>query len=167
MFSTHYRNPHSPDQHTLRLLDLLSRQAADIIERSQAEEELREAQEDLARTLRRNKAELESLVTERTTKLTELVNELVHFSYTITHDMRAPLRAMRGFAETQPAAASSPLSARLCWRQLQRPFRISVVLQLFVASFSELRFVDCRIHTNQLADQAPAMIPIPSWVSNG
>jgi PAS domain S-box-containing protein len=44
-------------------------------------------------------AELERLVTERTAKLNELVAELEHFSYTITHDMRAPLRAMQGFAE--------------------------------------------------------------------
>lgn len=44
-------------------------------------------------------AELERLVSERTTKLRELVAELEHFSYTITHDMRAPLRAMQGFAE--------------------------------------------------------------------
>ncbi len=44
-------------------------------------------------------AELERLVAERTAKLQELVGELEHFSYTITHDMRAPLRAMQGFAE--------------------------------------------------------------------
>lgn len=43
--------------------------------------------------------ELERLVNERTAKLNELVGELEHFSYTITHDMRAPLRSMRGFAE--------------------------------------------------------------------
>lgn len=44
-------------------------------------------------------AELERLVAERTASLHELVGELEHLSYTITHDMRAPLRAMRGFAE--------------------------------------------------------------------
>lgn len=44
-------------------------------------------------------AELQRLVNERTAKLQELVGELEHFSYTITHDMRAPLRAMRAFAE--------------------------------------------------------------------
>jgi PAS domain S-box-containing protein len=44
-------------------------------------------------------ADLEKLVTERTAKLQELIEDLEHFSYTITHDMRAPLRAMRGFAE--------------------------------------------------------------------
>jgi PAS domain S-box-containing protein len=42
---------------------------------------------------------LESLVAERTAKLRELVGELEHFSYTITHDMRAPVRAMRAFAQ--------------------------------------------------------------------
>jgi PAS domain S-box-containing protein len=43
--------------------------------------------------------ELQRLVAERTSKLQELVGELEHFSYSITHDMRAPLRAMRGFSE--------------------------------------------------------------------
>jgi signal transduction histidine kinase len=49
--------------------------------------------------LARSNEELESLVTERTAKLQQLVEDLEHFSYTITHDMRAPLRAMRNFAQ--------------------------------------------------------------------
>jgi PAS domain S-box-containing protein len=48
-------------------------------------------------------AELEKLVIERTAKLQELIEDLEHFSYSITHDMRAPLRAMRGFAELATA----------------------------------------------------------------
>lgn len=36
---------------------------------------------------------------ERTARLQELVAELEHFSYSITHDMRAPLRAMIAFSE--------------------------------------------------------------------
>jgi signal transduction histidine kinase len=49
--------------------------------------------------LLKSREELERVVTERTAKLQELVTELEHFSYTITHDMRAPLRSMIGFAE--------------------------------------------------------------------
>ncbi len=49
--------------------------------------------------LARDKEQLERLVAERTAELRELVGELEHFSYSITHDMRAPLRAMMGFAE--------------------------------------------------------------------
>lgn len=35
---------------------------------------------------------------ERTAKLHEMVSEIEHISYAIVHDMRAPLRAMQGFA---------------------------------------------------------------------
>jgi PAS domain S-box-containing protein len=42
MFSTHYRTPHRPEQRELRLLDLLARQAADCIERAQAEDTVRQ-----------------------------------------------------------------------------------------------------------------------------
>jgi signal transduction histidine kinase len=47
--------------------------------------------------LARANAELEQKVCDRTAKLQETIEELEHFSYTITHDMRAPLRAMKGF----------------------------------------------------------------------
>ncbi|HYG34193.1 MAG TPA: ATP-binding protein, partial [Clostridia bacterium] len=69
--------------------------AMNIEERKQAEEALRQAKEELARV----NAGLERKVQERTAKLQELVGELEHFSYTITHDMRAPLRAMKCFGE--------------------------------------------------------------------
>ncbi|CAM2964162.1 sensor histidine kinase [Rariglobus hedericola] len=48
--------------------------------------------------LQRTNTDLDRIVKERTVELQELVNELEHFSYTITHDLRAPLRAMHGFA---------------------------------------------------------------------
>ncbi len=48
-------------------------------------------------TLARSHQELERLVDERTAKLRETIGDLEHFSYTITHDMRAPLRAMEAF----------------------------------------------------------------------
>jgi PAS domain S-box-containing protein len=37
MFSTHFRSPHTPTERELRLLDVLARQAADLIERKRAE----------------------------------------------------------------------------------------------------------------------------------
>ena len=67
----------------------------DITDRKEASEALQQTKDQLARV----NADLEKTVRERTAKLQDLVGELEHFSYTITHDMRAPLRAMRGFAE--------------------------------------------------------------------
>lgn len=44
-------------------------------------------------------ANLERLVAERTARLQETVGELEAFSYSISHDMRAPLRAMQGYSQ--------------------------------------------------------------------
>src|SRR6185295_4779552 len=42
---------------------------------------------------------LEETVHERTAKLRETIGELEAFSYSISHDMRSPLRAMQGYAD--------------------------------------------------------------------
>jgi PAS domain S-box-containing protein len=57
--------------------------------------ELRKAQQ----RLEAHAAELESKVRERTAKLQETVSELEAFSYSLSHDMRAPLRAITSYTE--------------------------------------------------------------------
>ena len=49
--------------------------------------------------LRIHAANLELTVSQRTADLRTTVQELEAFSYSIAHDMRAPLRAMQGFAK--------------------------------------------------------------------
>ena len=50
MLSTHWRNPHEPSERDLRLLDILARFAADLIERKNHDEEMHRREERL-RTL--------------------------------------------------------------------------------------------------------------------
>jgi PAS domain S-box-containing protein len=67
----------------------------DETEQKRMERGLQEAHELLASRARH----LENLVEQRTAKLNEAVQELEAFSYSIAHDMRAPLRAMQGFSQ--------------------------------------------------------------------
>jgi signal transduction histidine kinase len=61
---------------------------ADITRQKEAEE-----------LLQSHARHLELSVRERTARLQEAVSELEHFSYTLAHDLRAPLRAIRGYGE--------------------------------------------------------------------
>ncbi|HMJ89757.1 MAG TPA: hypothetical protein VK530_08065, partial [Candidatus Acidoferrum sp.] len=84
-------------QHELReTAEKLNLQLADeIIERQEAQEGLREAQVRLAHAnelLADRAVDLESVVAQRTAELRDTVQHLENFSYSIVHDMRAPLR---------------------------------------------------------------------------
>lgn len=65
-----------------------------LVERARVAEKLRTSEAALIKS----QAELEVRVVERTKELQETVNQLNAFSYSISHDLRAPLRAMRSYA---------------------------------------------------------------------
>jgi PAS domain S-box-containing protein len=66
----------------------------DITQRRQTEAELRAVQEKLSHYA----TDLEKQVADRTNKLRQTVTSLEGLSYSIAHDLRAPLRAMEGFS---------------------------------------------------------------------
>ena len=72
------------------------------IERKQVEEALQNTEAALRKSeqqLREWNADLELRVAERTASLAETISDLEDFSHSITHDLRAPLRAIRSFAQ--------------------------------------------------------------------
>jgi PAS domain S-box-containing protein len=90
----------------------------DISRLKQTEQALQDAQAKL----KAYADDLEKTVVSRTAKLHETIGELEHFSYAIVHDMRAPLRAMQGFAGMLQEACAN------CESTLNREYfrRISV-----------------------------------------
>ena len=67
----------------------------DITERKQAEQVLLNATNEISR----HATHLETVVAERTGQLRETIGELEGFSYSVSHDMRAPLRAMQSYGQ--------------------------------------------------------------------
>lgn len=65
MISTHWSEPHQPSDRELRLLDILARQAADLLERTIAEEALRAREQELDHTCAtlRQTEELQKMLT--------------------------------------------------------------------------------------------------------
>ncbi|MEP7062192.1 MAG: ATP-binding protein [Betaproteobacteria bacterium] len=79
----------------------------EIQERQRTEQALRYSET----LLRRLHDELEEHIAERTEQLTRTIDELHAFSYTISHDLRAPLRAINGFAAIMREEEAERLSA--------------------------------------------------------
>lgn len=130
---------------------------------------IKESEQALARAriqLEQHAAQLEQTVAERTARLTETVQELETFSYSLSHDMRAPLRAMKGFSqilETEYAAQLEPSAGVYLKKISGAAGRLDQLIQ-DVLTYSHilrgqitLQPIDIEKLAQQLIDESPTL----------
>jgi PAS domain S-box-containing protein len=120
---------------------------------------LKEAQE----MLRSRAKHLDALVRERTGRLQEAVAELEHLSYTLVHDLRAPLRAIAGYTNLllDQLTGLDPTHKRFLERSNAAALRMDSLI-VDALSYSQVvreRFVlipvDCAALLGQVIDSYP------------
>lgn len=138
--------------------------AFDITERKEAAAALSRAKEDLLRVNR----ELEQRVAERTASLTDLLAEMEAFTYSVSHDLRSPLRAISGFAAVlreEYAKVLDPAGQELLDRIIRGGDRMNVLINDVLAyarvNRQELRLgpVSVTDSLRQVVQHAPELQP--------
>jgi signal transduction histidine kinase len=102
----------------VEFISTIAQYAAIAIDRSLTESALRDAQASLTE----HAHDLENKIQERTAKLQDTIAQLESFSYTVAHDLRAPIRALRGYAEVllEEYPAEAAADARTYLQKLHR-----------------------------------------------
>jgi signal transduction histidine kinase len=143
-FMIGYQEPHRFTEDELRLSVTVAGQVAMAIQRQRTEEEL------------------ENLVRERTSKLQEMIGELQRVSYSITHDMRAPLRAMGTlagliFAELSSHERASEELLDSCRRIITSAGRLDQLIQ-DALNYTKAVLQDRPLHPVDLARLVPGIV---------
>ncbi|HEX7859590.1 MAG TPA: PAS domain-containing protein [Verrucomicrobiae bacterium] len=107
---------------------------------------------------------LEKTVAERTAKLKETIGDLEAFSYSVSHDLRSPLRAMQGYADellSEAADALSPTHRNYLERIHRAASRLDRLTQ-DILSYSKLSNAEIDLHrvdvgrlVNEIIEQYP------------
>jgi signal transduction histidine kinase len=149
MLSTHWREPHQPSERDLRLLDILVRQAADLVERKRAtlalEAARRDAEEARAAAEQANRVKSEFLAA-------------------MSHELRTPLNAISGYVQLVEMGIHGPVTAaqRRALGRVRESQHHLLSLINDVLNFAKLEAgrIEYRVEDVCLADVVSAIAPM-------
>lgn len=144
----------------VEVLGKVSQYLAIALDRARREAQLREAQ----RRLSEHASELERKVAQRTAKLHETITQLESFSYTVAHDLRAPIRSLTGYTEVllSDFAHELPSDAQLLVQRLNRSSHRLDVLTRDLLKFSRIAREDVKlapVDVDELVEEIVAVTP--------
>lgn len=140
------------------LLAIIGQYLAVAVDRERTSHQLQKVKEQLV-----NHAHvLEKKVEERTSRLQDTISELQMFSYTLAHDLKAPVRGMVGYTQIlmKNFADSIPPEAMVIVRRLERIPRQMEVLILDMLAFTKVSRQDVvlsRIEIEPVIDEVLAL----------
>jgi len=142
-------------QETLRLLEVVREEIDIAFNNAKYIASLQESKEEIQKL----KEELEQRVIERTAQLEEINKELEMFSYSISHDLRAPLRHIRGFTELLAKDISSNLTNTKNPHYIQKIMesveRMEKMIEgvLKISRLERFEIRKSHVNTNQLVEE--------------
>ncbi|WP_438480686.1 sensor histidine kinase [Oleiharenicola lentus] len=111
-------------------------------------------------TLQEHANSLEGKVVERTSRLNETIAQLESFSYTIAHDLRAPIRALIGYSEAleDEFSAQLPAEAQVMVSRLKTSSKRLDALTRDLLKFSKISSADIEMTTVDITDLVRAVV---------
>ena len=133
-----------------------SKIARDITERKKSESELMQARTQL----QKHSEELEKTVAERTAESRDALTQLETFSYSVSHDLRAPLRAINGFVDLvlqDHVQELRPEGRELLERVAQSGTRLSMFIEEVLSS-AKSKLTVANLRPVALATLVPSIV---------
>ncbi len=149
----------------VEFLSTLAQYVAIAIERSSRESTLREAE----RILRNHAEVLEATVAERTRRLQETISQIESFSYSVAHDLRAPIRALKGYCDVleEDFRKQMPEEAGVLIQRLSRSAGRLDALTRDLLKFSHLSLQEVDVQEVDLSNIVDEIIYLNPAFQNG
>lgn len=162
-FGSYERDALAADE--VEVLGKIAQYVAIALDRAQRDQALRSAEH----RLRAHASELETKIAERTAKLHETIVQLEGFSYTIAHDLRAPIRSLTGFTDIllSDYAPQVPEEGQALLRRLQRASHRLDALTRDLLKFSRIVRQDVKLAPVDVGELVEDILSVTPALQDG